>query len=91
MRLFSAISTFLPIALGLILVIFIAGRMGLHHLYHWQNQDVYNPNSPSFDALINHKKPYFDDLFFWGRTLCLWVAGGGTRVGHVKIHLSKIR
>ncbi len=76
MRLFSAISTFLPIALGLILVIFIAGRMGLHHLYHWQNQDVYDPNSSSFDALINHKKPYFDDLFFWGRTLlfmgCWW-------------------
>ena len=69
MRLFSAIGTFLPIALGLILLIFIAGRMGLHHIYEWQDQKVYDPKSPEFDALVNHKKPYFADLFFWGRTL----------------------
>lgn len=69
MRLFSAISTFLPIALGLIFVIFLAGRMGLHHIYHWQDQSLYDVKSPEFDAVINHKKPYFSDLFFWGRTV----------------------
>jgi hypothetical protein len=74
MRLFSAISTFLPIALGLIFIIFLAGRMGLHHVYHWQDKNLYDPTSPEFDAQINHKKPYFNDLFFWGRTI-VFMAG----------------
>src|ERR1041385_3232 len=74
MRIFSAISTFLPIGLGLIFIIFLAGRMGLHHVYHWQDKNLYDPTSPEFDAQINHKKPYFNDLFFWGRTL-VFMAG----------------
>jgi hypothetical protein len=41
----------------------------LHHIYHWQDQDLYDKTKPEFDALINHKKPYFADLFFWGRTV----------------------
>ena len=69
MRLFSAISTFLPIGLGLIFIIFLAGRMGLHHLYLWQNQDVYDNTKPAFDELMKHKHPYFADAFFWGRTI----------------------
>jgi hypothetical protein len=70
MRLFSAVSTFLPIGLVLIFIIFLAGRMGLHHLYMWQNPEVYNPdNKDAFDAILNHKKPYFADLFFWARTI----------------------
>lgn len=74
LRIFSAIGTFLPIGLGLMLVIFIAGRAGVHHLYHWQNQELYNPASPEFDPMINHKKPYFGDLFFFGRII-LFFAG----------------
>jgi hypothetical protein len=69
MRIFSAVGTFLPIGLLLILVIFIAGRLGLHHLYHWQDQSVYDPKSEHFDAIINHKKVYFADWFFWARIL----------------------
>src|ERR1041385_261612 len=69
MRLFSAISTFLPIGLGLIFIIFLAGRMGLHHLYLWQNQDVYDNTKPAFDEVMKHKHPYFADAFFWGRTI----------------------
>jgi hypothetical protein len=69
MRLFSAIGTFLPIGLILIFIIFVAGRMGLHHIYHWQDQEVYNPQSPEFDTILLHKKPYFADAFFWGRTI----------------------
>jgi hypothetical protein len=74
MRIFSAVGTFLPIALGLLLIIFVAGRMGLHHLYHWQDQALYDKASPEFDPIINHKKPYFSDAFFFGRTI-LFFAG----------------
>lgn len=74
MRIFSAIGTFLPIGLVLMLIIFIAGRAGMHHLYHWQNQELYDPKSPAFDPVINHKHPYFSDLFFFGR-IVLFFAG----------------
>jgi hypothetical protein len=69
MRIFSAIGTFLPIGLGLLLIIFIAGRVGAHHLYHWQNQDLYDPKNPAFDPVINHKHAYFSDAFFFGRII----------------------
>ncbi len=69
MRLFSAISTFLPIGLAFIFIIFLAGRMGLHHLYMWQDQSLYQKGGPNFDPLVNHKHPYFSDLFFWARTI----------------------
>lgn len=68
MRLFSAISTFLPIGFGLILIIFIAGRMGLHHIYEWQTYMFHNEGH-EVDKFIEHKSPYFGDLFFWSRTL----------------------
>lgn len=74
MRIFSAVGTFLPIGLALLLVIFIAGRAGMHHLYHWQDQDLYDPANPKFDPIINHKHAYFGDLFFFGR-IVLFFAG----------------
>ncbi len=69
MRLFSAITTFLPIGLGLLFFIALTGRMGLHHLYHWQDQTLYDKASPNFDPIMYHKKAYFGDAFFWGRTI----------------------
>ena len=68
MRLFSAISTFLPIGFGLIFIIFIAGRLGLHHIYEWQTYMFHN-DTHEVDKFIEHKSPYFGDMFFWGRTL----------------------
>jgi hypothetical protein len=69
MRIFSAVGTFLPIGLGLMVIIFAVGHFGGHHLYHWQDQSLYDPNSPNFDPIINHKKVYFAGWFFWGRIL----------------------
>lgn len=71
MRLFSAIGTFLPIGLVLLLVIFIAGRLGLHHIYHWQSYLFHNEEHV-IDPIIDHKAPYFGDLFFFGRTLAFF-------------------
>ncbi|MDQ3109685.1 MAG: quinol:cytochrome C oxidoreductase, partial [Bacteroidota bacterium] len=59
--------------LGLILLIFIAGRMGLHHIYHWQDQEVYEVGNKHFDEVLKHKQPYFADLFFWGRTVVFFL------------------
>jgi hypothetical protein len=74
MRLFSAVGTFLPIGMGIIVVILIVGRFGGHHLYHWMDQDLYNPSSAEFDPVINHKRMYFADWFFWLR-IVIFIAG----------------
>jgi hypothetical protein len=74
MRLFSATASFLPIGMGLIILIILAGRFGLHHLYHWQDQSVYDKTSPNFDPVMLHKHPYFTDAFFWFRMIAF--AGG---------------
>ncbi|HEU4719106.1 MAG TPA: quinol:cytochrome C oxidoreductase [Bacteroidia bacterium] len=64
MRVFSAITTFLPIGLGLLFFILICGSMGLHHLYHWQDKEAY-----ATDPIMQHKAPYFGAIFFYGRIL----------------------
>ncbi|HTL81614.1 MAG TPA: quinol:cytochrome C oxidoreductase [Bacteroidia bacterium] len=69
MRLFSAIGSFLPIGMGLIVVILLAGRMHLHHLYHWQDPSLYEKGGANFDPVMYHKKAYFGDLFFWARII----------------------
>lgn len=64
MRIFSAVGTFLPIGLGLLFIIFLAGRFGAHHLYMWQDSA-----EVAADPILTHKKAYFSDWFFFGRVL----------------------
>jgi hypothetical protein len=65
--------SFIPIGLAVILVILLAGQMHWHHLYHWMDSSVYDPNSPNFDKLIANKAVYFG-AFFWVRIL-IYLAG----------------
>jgi MFS family permease len=72
-RVFEAMFAFIPIGLAVILVILLAGQMHWHHLYHWMDSSVYDPNSPNFDKLIANKAVYFG-AFFWLRIL-IYLAG----------------
>ncbi len=74
MRIFNAVASFLPIGMALIVIILIAGRAHLHHIYHWMDHDVYDVASPKYDAILAHKGAYFNDFFFFGRIL-IFVAG----------------
>ncbi|HLG04222.1 MAG TPA: quinol:cytochrome C oxidoreductase [Bacteroidia bacterium] len=69
MRLFSAAGTFLPIGMGLIILVLIVGRVGGHHLYHWQDPQAYVN-----DPIMQHKAVYFADWFFWLR-IAVFVGG----------------
>jgi len=53
-----AFGGWLPVALLLMLVVFIFGG---HSIFHWTHHDLYNPESADFDAIINGKK----NFFFW--------------------------
>jgi hypothetical protein len=74
LRIFSAVATFLPIGMGIVLLVMICGDFHLHHLYHWMDGDLYDKASPKYDEIIAHKEPYFNRFFFYGRIL-LFMAG----------------
>lgn len=67
-RIFSAITTFLPIGLGLLLLILLCGSAGLHHLYHWQDK-----KAVAEDPLLQHKMAYFSPLFYYGRIIIFFI------------------
>lgn len=75
-RVFEAVSSYLPIGGAVMIVILLAGQFGVHHLYHWMDPEVINPESPKFDEVIANKHGYFAPWFFWLRTLLyvgVWV------------------
>lgn len=68
-RVFEAISSYLPVGGAVMLIILIAGQLHIHHLYHWMDPDVINPESPKYDEVIANKYAYFTPWFFWLRTI----------------------
>jgi len=69
MRVFSAVGDFLWIGMAMIALVIIAGDFHFHHLYHWQDADAYTN-----DPIMQHKEPYFNRIFYYGRTF-LFILG----------------
>lgn len=77
-RVFEAVSAYLPYAAVVIVIVLLAGQFGVHHLYHWMDPSVLDPESEHFDQIIKNKHAYFGagNWFFWLRTvlyLVVWV------------------
>jgi hypothetical protein len=66
-RIFEAMFSFVPVGIGILGVILLVGQFHGHHLYHWMDPDVHDPNSPAFDKIIAGKKPYLSSWFVWLR------------------------
>jgi uncharacterized membrane protein YczE len=84
-RILEAMGQFLPIACIFMAVVFfgnyIAAHNGGHYLYHWLHEELYDPASAEYDAIIAGKSPYLNLPFFVARMLAyfvIWV--GFTRV-----------
>lgn len=73
-RIMEGIIGFLPIGSLLLILVFLMGTLHVHHLYHWMDPAVYNPESPEYDALIAGKAAYLNQPFFWVRTIA-YLAG----------------
>ena len=43
-RILEALITWLPIGLAVILVVILAGKFHMHHIYHWMDPNVYDVN-----------------------------------------------
>jgi MFS family permease len=75
-RIMEAISSYLGIGALVLVIVFIGGTMHWHHLYHWMDPAVSDPESPLFDELIAHKTPFLNQTVFWVLTILflgVWV------------------
>jgi hypothetical protein len=68
-RIFEAMSSYMLVGFGIILFILLMGQLHVHHLYHWMDSNLYDPNHADYDPIIAGKKAYFNIPFFWGRAL----------------------
>lgn len=69
-RIYEAVISYLPIGIVVLIVCFIAGSMHLHHIWHWMDPEVTNPeNKEMYDHLIAGKSAYLNVPFFWIRTI----------------------
>ena len=68
-RIMEAISSFVPIGAGLLILVFLGGTFHIHHLFHWMDPDLFDPASPHYDEIIAGKQGYLNQPFFWFRAL----------------------
>lgn len=68
-RILEAISGYIPVGGLIMLLIFAAGSLHLHHLFHWMDPAVYDPASPEYDKIIANKSAYLNQPFFYIRAL----------------------
>lgn len=67
-RVIEATSWFLPWGLSLMMLLFILGQFGVHHIYLWMD-----PAAVEADPVIKAKSGYFG-IFWWVRTILYMVA-----------------
>ena len=57
-------------------ILFLPIAMGMHDLYHWTHAELYDPNSPSYDAILVGKQGYLNTTFFFiraGLYFFIWI------------------
>lgn len=78
-RIPEAVSQFLLVGGPILLVTLVAGShsLGLHHIYHWMDPEIMNPESSHYDSIIAGKAAYLNEPFFYLRALLyigIWIA-----------------
>jgi hypothetical protein len=69
-RVMEGITAFLPWGLGIVLLIMALGAFGhAHHIFHWMDPDLINPDSDKFDKLIYNKKGWLNPTMWFFRGL----------------------
>ncbi|QQR88398.1 MAG: quinol:cytochrome C oxidoreductase [Flavobacteriales bacterium] len=70
-RVYEGMLAWLPIGAGVILLVLLSSTPALHwsHLYHWMEPTLYDSASPNYDAIMDGKKAFLNQPFFWIRTL----------------------
>jgi hypothetical protein len=73
-RIPEAFGAYLPFAAGITILLLIFFH---HDLFHWTHAEMYDPNSPEFDPILDGKKGYLNFTFFMIRTVvyfAIWIS-----------------
>ncbi len=74
----EAVSQFLLVGGPILLITLIGGShsLGWHHIYHWMDPEIMNPESAHYDSIIAGKAAYLNEPFFFLRAvlyLAVWI------------------
>ena len=64
---------FLKFSMAILIITFLGGH---HDLYHWTHHELYDPNSPEYDAILAGKSGYLNMTFYIIRLVAyaaIWV------------------
>ena len=67
LRIIEGVFSAIPIGMVVLILVFLVGSLGGHHIYHWMDPELTDPNSSHFDPIIFGKKAYLNIPFFWIR------------------------
>lgn len=62
----EAMMLYVPVG-GILMLLIL--YFGLHHIYHWSDPELYNPNGPHYDAILDGKRAFLNPGFFFIRAL----------------------
>ncbi len=68
-RVMEGISQYIYVGGAVLILVFLAGTLHWHHIYHWMDPEVYDPTSEHYDKIIAGKAAYLNQPFFWIRTI----------------------
>lgn len=66
----EAFGSFLPVAFGLTLVVFLIAN---HDLFHWTHDYLYDKSSPEYDPIIDGKKAFLNMPFYLARMVVFFL------------------
>lgn len=66
-RVAEGISSYFIVGGAVILLIIVAGAMHWHHIWHWMEPGISNPEAENYDAIIAGKQAYLNVPFFFIR------------------------
>ncbi|MFZ1703701.1 MAG: hypothetical protein WAT79_05110 [Saprospiraceae bacterium] len=68
-RVWEAYSSYMLVGIGFLLVIGIGVYMHWHHLYHWADEKLLDPNNPEYDKILHGKSSFLNKNWYLFGTL----------------------
>ncbi|MGB0402770.1 MAG: quinol:cytochrome C oxidoreductase [Salibacteraceae bacterium] len=71
-RVLESIGSYMPVGAIVLFLVFIAGVLHQHHLWHWMDPAVMDPSSEHYDEIIAGKQGYLNPIFMAVRQLLIF-------------------
>jgi len=67
LRVMEGISSYMLVGGIILFLILVAGGLHFHHIFHWMDASLVDPNSPNYDEIIDGKSGFLNIPFFLTR------------------------